>query len=123
MKSFYVAAVLATSLCPLLSSAATHNLQTGHAKTKPAIHRMHRTHKPHQTSVAKVDLNQADATEIATLVGIGPKKAAQIIAYRSKHGSFKTLNDLTHIHGIGPKSIIRLRKQNQGRLLLTPASK
>jgi competence protein ComEA len=41
-----------------------------------------------------VDLNTADATALETLDGIGPALAQRILAYRTAHGGFRTVNDL-----------------------------
>ena len=59
----------------------------------------------------KVDLNKADATELQTLPGIGPAKAAAIIEYRDKSGKFKAIEDLKNISGIGEKTFEKLKDQ------------
>jgi len=61
------------------------------------------------TNNAKIDLNKADATELQTLPGIGQAKAAAIIDYREKSGSFKTIEDLKNISGIGDKTFEKLK--------------
>jgi len=62
-----------------------------------------------------VDVNTADANTIAnSLSGIGPKKAQAIVDYRAKNGNFKTLEDLTHVSGIGTKTI----EKNKADILL-----
>ena len=48
-----------------------------------------------------VDLNTADAETLQTLPGIGPAKAAAIIAYREEHGPFRIVEDITNVSGIG----------------------
>ncbi|MEZ5453820.1 MAG: helix-hairpin-helix domain-containing protein [Thiothrix sp.] len=48
-----------------------------------------------------VNINKADAATLDTLDGIGEKKAEAIVAYRSEHGEFKTLEDLMEVPGIG----------------------
>ena len=70
-----------------------------------------------------VDINHADATQFATLKGIGPKKAEAIVAYRTAHGAFKTVNDLAGVKGIGAKSVARLQTNNPGRLTINTAAK
>ena len=47
-----------------------------------------------------VDLNTADAKTLQTLPGIGPAKAAAIIAYREEHGPFAALQDVANVPGI-----------------------
>lgn len=59
---------------------------------------------------ARVDLNHASARQLETLPGIGPALSARIVAERSAHGAFKSLEDLAaRVSGIGPKSIERLK--------------
>jgi competence protein ComEA len=54
-------------------------------------------------------LNQADATALATLPGIGPALAERIIAQRQQAGPFASLDDLTQVRGVGPALVKRLR--------------
>ena len=42
----------------------------------------------------------ADAETLQTLPGIGPAKAAAIIAYREEHGPFAALQDVANVPGI-----------------------
>jgi competence protein ComEA len=52
-----------------------------------------------------VNINTADAKTISeALAGIGMKKAEAIVAYRIKNGSFKTIDDLKRVSGIGVKT-------------------
>lgn len=59
----------------------------------------------------KVNINQADAAELETLPGIGPSKAATIIQYREENGSFKEIEELMNISGIGEKTFEKLKEQ------------
>jgi competence protein ComEA len=56
-----------------------------------------------------VDLNTADATALETLDGIGPALAQRILAYRTAHGGFRTVNDLQNVTGIGPKKFAAIK--------------
>lgn len=57
-----------------------------------------------------VDINSADASTIAKeLQGIGLSKAQDIVAYRERNGSFKSVEDLRKIKGIGAKTLERNR--------------
>jgi competence ComEA-like helix-hairpin-helix protein len=48
----------------------------------------------------RVDLNRAEAFELEQLPGIGPKRAADIIAWRRTHGAFRRPEDVMRIKGI-----------------------
>lgn len=92
--------------------AATH----GHkAKTEHHRTRIHKTQK-NQAVTTPIDINSSDATTLARLKGIGPKKAEAIVAYRQKNGPFKSVDDLTNVRGIGAKFIARLLKNNPGMI-------
>jgi len=57
-----------------------------------------------------VNVNKADAATLASsLDGVGPAKAAAIVAYRDEHGPFKSTDDLSHVKGIGPATLERNR--------------
>jgi competence protein ComEA len=58
---------------------------------------------------ALVNLNTATDAELMTLPGIGPSKAAAIIAYRTDNGSFQKIEDLTNVTGIGDKTFEKLK--------------
>jgi competence protein ComEA len=64
---------------------------------------------------APININTADAKTIAdSLNGIGLKKAEAIVDYRTKNGAFKSVDDLTHVSGIGTKTI----EKNKADILL-----
>ena len=64
---------------------------------------------------APVNINKAGAEEIAAaLNGIGIKKAREIIAFREKHGPFKSVDQLVDVKGIGEKML----KKNRADLRL-----
>ena len=55
-----------------------------------------------------VDVNRASRQELLSLPGIGPARAADLVAYRELHGPFATLESLTAVPGIGPGIVARL---------------
>ena len=57
----------------------------------------------------KVNLNTATESELQTISGIGAKKAADILAYRTANGGFHSVDDLLKVSGIGKKSLEKIR--------------
>lgn len=55
-----------------------------------------------------VDLNQASLEELQWLPGIGPAKAAAIVAWRERLGPFSEAGELDRVPGIGPALALRL---------------
>jgi competence protein ComEA len=55
-------------------------------------------------SSPQVDLNNATATQLDSLPGVGPVTAERILAWRSEHGSFRRVEELQEVEGIGPKT-------------------
>jgi competence protein ComEA len=59
---------------------------------------------------AVIDINTANAEELMTAMhGIGEKKAQAIVDYRTMNGSFASVDELTQVKGIGPKTVERNR--------------
>lgn len=56
-----------------------------------------------------LDLNTADEAALSALPGIGPVRAAAIVAYRQAHGPFLSVEELTAVHGIGAATLEKLR--------------
>lgn len=64
------------------------------------------------TAVAEmININTADETRLTELTGIGSNYATAIAKYRATHGPFASLDALTAISGIGPKTVEGLREQ------------
>jgi competence protein ComEA len=51
-----------------------------------------------------VNINTADASQLALLPRIGEKAAQRIIEYRTEHGPFKKVTDLMQVKGVGAKT-------------------
>ncbi|MBM7577716.1 helix-hairpin-helix domain-containing protein [Jeotgalibacillus terrae] len=58
----------------------------------------------------KININVATSTELETIPGIGPSKAAAIIQYREENGYFKSIEDMMNISGIGEKTFEQLKE-------------
>jgi len=56
----------------------------------------------------RLDPNLADAKSLESLPGIGPARAAAIVAERDRR-RFESLEALTRVSGIGPRTLERLR--------------
>lgn len=61
-----------------------------------------------QAALAAVNINTASQSELETLPGIGPSKAAAIIEYRTSSGPFASCSDLQMVSGIGPATVSTL---------------
>ena len=62
-------------------------------------------------SAEQLNLNTADADALAEgIAGIGPAKAAAIVAYRDRHGPFKSVDDLLLVKGIGAATLKKNRQ-------------
>lgn len=55
-----------------------------------------------------VNINTANASELENLPGIGPKKASAILQFRQENGSFKGIEGLLEVSGIGQKTFDQL---------------
>jgi competence protein ComEA len=65
--------------------------------------------RPPPDNTHPLDLNLASAQDLDRLPGIGPAKAQAIVAYRQKHGPFRSGPDLAGVPGIGPSLAARLQ--------------
>ncbi len=56
-----------------------------------------------------IDINTASADELEALPGIGPALAERIVAYRTEHGPFQSVDELAEVRGISPRMVDELR--------------
>jgi competence protein ComEA len=56
-----------------------------------------------------VNINTADTGELTSLPGIGTSKATAIVNFRSEHGPFVTVDELTNVRGIGSNVLDKIR--------------
>src|SRR5215470_6991526 len=52
-----------------------------------------------------VHINTATLEELQALPGVGPSLAQKIIDYRTAHGAFKSIDDVSNVSGIGPSKV------------------
>ena len=56
-----------------------------------------------------VDINNAGQKELMSLKGLGEKRAAAVMEYRKKH-CFKSVDEITHVKGLGKKFLEKNKK-------------
>jgi competence protein ComEA len=64
---------------------------------------------PSPSGMTVIDLNSADQSALETVPGLGPVKAAAIVAHRVEIGSFTSLEELLEVSGIGPATLETIR--------------
>jgi len=57
-----------------------------------------------------ININTAGSADLQQVPGIGPSTAQKILDTRKSYGSFKTVDDLLAIKGIGPEKLEKMRK-------------
>ena len=95
-----LAAVLTLSVTVLISSPALAATPQSQEPATPAA----AAAKP-----PAINLNTATLDQLETLPGIGRKTAERILEHRTKVGSFKRIEELMNVKGIGEKSFLKLK--------------
>lgn len=108
MRRALLSALLSV-VTPLLLVGGTPAFAAG-SPPRPASHTVAGAHAARSTKAlhGTVNLNQADAAQIELLPGVGPSKAARIVAWRKAH-PFHKVAELTRVHGFGRKTLVRLQ--------------
>ena len=90
----------ATVVCILLAGHAIYRLTNRESqKTVPA------SSEPLRFTI---DVNAATAAQLQALPDIGPKLAQRIVSDRQQNGEFRTIEELTRVHGVGPQTLANL---------------
>lgn len=56
-------------------------------------------------AASKINLNKATVKELLTVKGINKSQARAIVAYRKKHGDFKTMDELNKVRSLKNKPL------------------
>lgn len=94
------------------SASKSENRSEGKSKSKTEGKSKNKVNS--ESSVGKsscINLNTASVEKLQQLRGVGPKMAERIIAHRKRFGSFKRINDLMNVKGIGAKTLAKFREK------------
>lgn len=85
--------------------APVWQFQTGSASYVPVISDLESENPGSTYDGTLVNVNTAGEEELTTLPGIGPAKAAAIVAYRTENGPFTSLEELDNVKGISSRMV------------------
>lgn len=76
----------------------------------PCVSESHREETvPNTMHQWRININEASLEELDLLPGIGPSLAQRILDFRSEHGPFTSLHQLTEVSGIGEATFEELK--------------
>lgn len=70
---------------------------------------VHHDAPPAASATFTLDVNTADAIELAQLPGLGPATARRIVEHRRRHGPFASIESVLDVPGIGPATLAGMR--------------
>jgi len=105
-EKFIIIFLLATLLAGLsLNVYRQHNKEIIDVKIKSFDYELSRNEP------LKININEADEEALTALDGIGPSLANRILAYRSGIGSFRSVEELKKVKGIGKKLFEKIKDE------------
>ncbi len=66
---------------------------------------------PLENAAGKININTASAEELTALSGIGPAKAAAIVAYREENGGFSEIEQIREVDGVGDGTYQKIKDE------------
>lgn len=94
---------------PALKPAASERRSTAGAGRAAASTALSGTRAAANPEKSVVDINHADEQALCELPGVGTATARRIIAYRTAHGSFASVDDLLKVPGIGEHKLAEIK--------------
>ncbi|HTW84536.1 MAG TPA: ComEA family DNA-binding protein [Candidatus Sulfotelmatobacter sp.] len=82
----------------------THGPRRAHAHAHPRRGRR-AERRGREVPASPVDLNRADAEQLAAVPGIGPALAERIVAFRAANGPFGSTDELLDVEGVTDKRL------------------
>ncbi len=76
------------------------------------VHKAEITTQAVTTIPVMININTANVYILADLQNVGEQKAKNIVAYRRKHGKFRSVDDIVNVPGIGKNTL----EMNKDRL-------
>ena len=119
LKKYFGLLVAASVALPVASLAAKRT--KAHKQIQQNSVQSKRARKSRKLKLVATDIvhiNTFNAKQLLHLKGIGPKRAAAIVAYRNQNGSFSKVADLAAVKGVGKTGLARLQKLNADNLAL-----
>jgi competence protein ComEA len=111
-RIFFVTATIALATPVFAADPANSMLR----QNPPANAEMQTTTSLNQPSVNenKINVNRATAKDLMKIKGLNAAKSRAIVAYRKKHGDFKSLDDLAKVKGFKRMNATKMQHiQNQ----------
>lgn len=94
------------------SASKSENRSEGKSKSKSESKSKNKVNSESSAEKSScINLNTASVEKLQQLRGVGPKMAERIIAHRKRFGSFKRINDLMNVKGIGAKTLAKFREK------------
>ena len=106
-KEFFVLVGAAIAVVFLLAAVQPALAGSDKSTTSPALGQKAGA----ATQSEKININTANLKILSSLKGIGPERAKRIIDYRSKNGSFKSIEEIKKVKGIGDRVYTQISSQ------------
>lgn len=74
----------------------------------------------HTQRVTRVDINQADTTQLQDVYGIGPTLARRIVTFRERLGGFVAMDQLREVYGLDSTVVERVKRQFEVKMNFEP---